>query len=67
MVFLSQWIDRCEIAARNDRNSPYSEGKVKWAQDYCRGYKDPKQSVQLHSEPLSKQPPRTFFKEQFRR
>ena len=28
MVFLSQWIDRCEIAARNYRNSPYSEDKV---------------------------------------
>ncbi|TEA33764.1 hypothetical protein DBR06_SOUSAS16110005 [Sousa chinensis] len=26
---LSHWIDRCEITARNGRNSPYSEDKVK--------------------------------------
>lgn len=61
MVFLSQWIDRCKIATRNYRISPWSEDEVKQAQDHCRGYKNPKQCVQLHSEPLSRQPPNILF------
>lgn len=65
---LSHWIDRCEITARNGRNSPYSEDKVKQGLKTKVEAKRIQSNVfRLHSGPLSKQPPRTFLKEQFRR